>query len=274
MTPERTCKFRSQLRKFVTVLYLAIVPAVSHGQDAELAQKLTNPVADLVSIPFQLNHDRGFGPNGEGSRTTLNIQPVYPFRLSEDWTLISRTILPVIWQEDVLPGSEQTGLGDTLQSFFLSPRDAGSDGGLIWGAGLAFGLPTATDDALGSEKWTAGPTAAALRMDGPFTYGALFNHVWSFAGNGARRDVNQSFAQPFVSYTSPSAITVTASAETVYDWEGDSWAVPVNLAVSRLVTIGDQPVSLQAGLRYWAESPNGGPDDLAFRLGMTFLFPR
>jgi len=263
-----------QLKTFIAVLCLAVSPAMSQAQDAETAQKLANPIADLISIPFQLNHDRGFGPNGDGSRTTLNIQPVYPFRLNEDWTLISRTILPVIWQEDVLPGSDQTGLGDTLQSFFLSPRDAGSDGGLIWGAGLAFGLPTATEDVLGSEKWTAGPTATALRVDGPFTYGALFNHVWSFAGNSNRRDVNQSFLQPFISYTSPSAITITASAETVYDWEGDTWAVPVNFAVSRLVSIGDQPVSLQAGLRYWAESPNGGPDDLAFRLGMTFLFPR
>jgi len=263
-----------QLKKFMTVLFLAVSPAMSHAQDAELAQKLTNPVADLVSVPFQLNHDRGFGPNGDGSRTTLNIQPVYPFSFNEDWNIISRTIVPLVWQEDVLPGTDQSGLGDIVQSVFLSPNNAGSDGGLIWGAGLAFGLPTATSDALGSEKWTAGPTAAALRMDGPFTYGALFNHLWSYAGKSDRRDVSQSFLQPFISYTSPAAITVTASAETIYDWEGDTWAVPVNLTVSRLVTLGDQPVSLQGGLRYWAESPNGGPDDLAFRLGMTFLFPR
>lgn len=262
------------LNRLVAGLCLALPPASAQAQDADTAQKLANPIADLISVPFQLNYDEGFGPDGDGSRTTLNIQPVYPFRLNEDWNLISRTILPVIWQEDVVPGTDQTGLGDTLQSFFLSPRDAGSYGGLIWGAGLAVGLPTATDDALGSEKWTAGPTATALRVDGPFTYGALFNHVWSFAGDDDRRDVNQSFLQPFVSYTSPAAITLTASAETVYDWESDSWAVPVNLIAARLVNIGDQPVSLQAGLRYWAESPAGGPDDLAFRLGMTFLFPR
>lgn len=262
------------LNRLVAGLCLALPPASAQAQDADTAQKLANPIADLISVPFQLNYDEGFGPDGDGSRTTLNIQPVYPFRLNEDWNLISRTILPVIWQEDVVPATDQTGLGDTLQSFFLSPRDAGSNGGLIWGAGLAFGLPTATDDALGSEKWTAGPTATALRVDGPFTYGALFNHVWSFAGDDDRRDVNQSFLQPFVSYTSPAAITLTASAETVYDWESDSWAVPVNLIAARLVNIGDQPVSLQAGLRYWAESPAGGPDDLAFRLGMTFLFPR
>src|SRR6056297_4365467 len=114
-----------QLKTFIAVLCLAVSPAMSQAQDAETAQKLANPIADLISIPFQLNHDRGFGPNGDGSRTTLNIQPVYPFRLSDDWTLISRTILPVIWQEDVPTGTRQTGLGDTLQSFFLSPRDAG-----------------------------------------------------------------------------------------------------------------------------------------------------
>ena len=263
-----------RLTRFATALSVALFPATSHAQDADTAQKLANPIADLISVPFQLNYDEGFGPDGDGSRTTLNIQPVYPFRLNEDWNIISRTIVPVISQEDVVPGTDQTGLGDTLQSFFLSPRDAGSDGGVIWGAGLAVGLPTATDDALGSEKWTAGPTATALRVDGPFTYGALFNHVWSFAGDDDRRDVNQSFLQPFLSYTSPAAITLTASAETVYDWETESWAVPINLIAARLVNINGQPVSFQAGVRYWADSPEGGPDDLGFRLGMTFLFPR
>lgn len=263
-----------RLKTVIAALCLAAWPVTTSAQDANTAQKLANPIADLISVPFQLNHDRGFGPDDEGSRTTLNIQPVYPFRLNEDWTLLSRTIVPVIWQEDVLPGSDQSGLGDTLQSFFLSPRDSESYGGLIWGAGVAIGLPTATDDALGSEKWTAGPTATALRVDGPFTYGALVNHVWSYAGNGNRRDVNQSFLQPFVAYTTPDAVTFTASSETVYDWKADAWSVPVNLQVSRLVSIADQPISFQAGLRYWAESPSGGPEDLAFRLGMTFLFPR
>ncbi|RDC68985.1 transporter [Rhodovulum sp. 12E13] len=261
-------------RALAAVALAAILPAAAAAQDADLAQTLTNPVADLVSLPVQLNFDEGLGADDKGRRTTLNIQPVYPVRLSDDWNLISRTIIPVIWQEDVLPDSEQSGMGDILQSVFLSPASAGAGGGLIWGAGLAFGLPTATDDALGTGKWTAGPTAAALRMDGPFTYGALFNHLWSVGGDEDRADVNQSFVQPFFSYVSPAAVTFTASAEAAYDWEREVWSVPVNFTVARLVDIGGQKVSLQGGVRYWADSPDGGPEGVGFRIGTTFLFPR
>jgi len=252
----------------------ATLPAAATAQDTDLAQKLTNPIADLVSVPFQLNFDEGLGADDEGRRTTLNIQPVYPVRLSDDWNLISRTIVPLISQEDVLPDSDQTGLGDVLQSLFLSPAEAGAGGGLIWGAGLAFGLPTATEDALGTGKWTVGPTATALRIDGPFTYGALFNHLWSVGGDEDRADVNQSFVQPFFSYTTQTAVTLTASAEAAYDWERDAWSVPVNLIVARLVDIGGQKVSLQGGVRYWADSPDGGPEGVGFRIGTSFLFPR
>lgn len=258
----------------LVVALIAWLPTAASAQDAELAQTLTNPIADLVSVPFQINRDRGFGADRDGWRTTLNIQPVYPIRLSDDWTLISRTIVPVIQQKNVVPGSSQTGLGDILQSFFLSPAGAGSDGGLIWGAGVAFGLPTASEDALGTGKWTIGPTVAALRIDGAFTYGALLNHLWSVGGDRDRANVNQSFVQPFLSYTSPAAVTLTASAEALYDWEREALAVPVNLTAARLVRIGGQPVSLQAGLRYWAKSPEGGPRGFGFRIGTTILFPR
>jgi len=260
-------------RVLAAVLCAWLAPVAGLAQKADLAQELTNPIADLISVPFQLNLDRGIGPDDEGWRSTLNIQPVYPFPVGDDWTLVSRTILPVIRQEDVAPGSVQAGLGDVVQSVFLSPNTSGGDG-LIWGAGLAFGLPTATEDALGSGKWTVGPTAVALRMQGPFTYGALVNHLRSVGGEGGRADVEQSFAQPFFSYTSPSAVTLTASAEAVYDWERHGWAVPLNLTVARLFDLGGRPVSLQAGLRYWAESPRGGPEGVGLRLGTTFLFPR
>jgi hypothetical protein len=264
------CRHASTL---AALLLTALSPASGLAQDAELSQKLANPIADLVSVPFQLNHDEGFGPDDEGRRTTLNIQPVYPFRLNDDWTLISRTIVPVIWQKDVLPGTEQSGVGDVLQSFFFVPSSTGS-AGLTWGVGPAFGLPTATENALGTGKWTVGPTATVLRVEGPFTYGALFNHLWSVGGDKDRADVNQSFLQPFFSYTSPDAVTLTASAEAVFDWEREAWTVPVNVTAARLVEIGSQPVSLQAGVRYWAESPDGGPEGFGFRFGATLLFPK
>ncbi|MFO7856140.1 MAG: transporter [Paracoccaceae bacterium] len=259
-------------RVLAALLGACLAPVAGLAQKADLAQELTNPIADLVSVPFQLNLDEGFGEDGDGWRSTLNIQPVYPFSVSDDWNLISRTIVPLVRQENVLPDSIQAGLGDALQSVFLSPNTSGD--GLIWGAGLAFGLPTATDDALGSGKWTVGPTAVALRMNGPLTYGALVNHLRSVAGEDGRPDVDQSFAQPFFSYTSPSAVTLTASAEGVYDWERHGWTVPLNLTVARMFDLGGRPVSLQAGLRYWAESPDGGPEGVGLRLGTTFLFPR
>jgi hypothetical protein len=244
-----------------------------HAQDADLAQQLTNPIASLISVPFQFNYDGDIGP-ADGDRVTLNIQPVIPISLGEDWNLISRTILPVIWQEDIAgPTGEQFGLGDTLQSLFFSPKAPGP-GGIIWGAGPVFLFPTDTDPLLGGEKWGAGPTAVALRQSGPWTYGMLANHVWSFAGEDERSDVSSTFLQPFITYTTQDAWTFALNTEASYDWEGEAWSVPINLMASKLVNIGGQPISLQGGVRYWAESPDAGPEDFGARLSIVFLFPK
>lgn len=143
---------------------IAAACGVAQAQDssgADLAKQLSNPIASLISVPFQLNYDRGFGPD-DGHRITLNVQPVIPVSLNEDWNLISRTILPVISQSDIAgPSGDQFGLGDTVQRFFFSPKEP-TAGGIIWGAGPVFLIPTGTDDLLGSEKWGIGPTAVAL----------------------------------------------------------------------------------------------------------------
>ncbi len=246
-------------------------PADANAQQAELAKKLQNPVADLVSVPIQNNWDFNIGPEN-AMRYTANLQPVIPFSLAEDWNVITRTILPVIYAEEPVKGfGDKFGLGDTLQSFFLSPK--APVGGWILGAGPVFQWPTSTDDALGNGKLGAGPTAVALRQEHGWTYGALVNHVWSYAGQGNTANVNNTFLQPFVGFTTKKFMTFTVNTESTYEWDQEQWTVPLNFMVQQLLKIGGQPIAFQAGYRYYAEAPNGGPD-WGLRFAITFLFPK
>jgi hypothetical protein len=240
------------------------------NDSAELAKKLNNPIASLISVPIQNNWDFGIGP-ANAMRYTADIQPVIPVSISEDWNLIVRTILPVIYAESpVKGGKDHWGLGGTLQSFFFSPKEP--VGGWILGAGPVFSWPTETDSVLGSGKWGAGPTAIALRQEHGFTYGALVNHVWSYAGWGDQ-DVNSTYMQPFVAYTTKKQTTFALNAETSYNWEQSQWTVPLNLMINQLVKIGSEHVQFQVGGRYYAEKPRGGPD-WGLRFTVTFLFPK
>lgn len=244
------------------------------GQTAsadDLAKQLANPVASLISVPFQSNFDFGIGPS-DATRYTLNIQPVIPFELNEHWNLITRTIVPVIDAESPAPGiDDKFGLGDTVQTFFFSPKEPVD--GWILGLGPAFLWPTATDDLLGTGQWGAGPSVVALQQTGPWTYGILANHLWSYAGDSDRKDVNSTFLNPFVSYITPTKTTFTASPELTYDWVSDQWIAPVNLIVSQLLKIGDHPVSIALGGRYYFDGPDGGPE-WGIRLNIVFLFPK
>jgi len=296
-------------------LFLGGLHAAEPAEDEEttLAKKLNNPVAALISVPFQANEDFHIGPTKEGYQFKLNIQPVVPISISNDWNLIVRTILPVISQHDVyyqpvprfpgLPDStlnqippalrdnaenlarklydqqvkenpqnrSQDGLGDTVQSFFLSPKDPGP-GGIIWGVGPVFLYPTATQDLLGGGKWGMGPTFVLLKQTHGWTIGILANQIWSIGGTSTRQNISASFLQPFVTYTTHTHTSFTLNTESTYDWEASQWTVPINFGISQILKIGKQPFSVAIGGRYYADGPNGAPDWGA-RLTFTLLFP-
>ncbi len=253
---------------------VALAENTRRGEDAELAQELTNPVAELMTIPIQMTYDSDIGVNDDGWRLQTNLQPVIPFNLNADWNLITRTILPITHQDEIVPGTgSQFGLGDLSLSLFFSPDDP-SPGGFIWGIGPILMLPTATDDLLGTEKWSAGPALVALTIRGPWTIGMLANHNWSYAGNSDRQDINVTFLQPFVAFTTPGAYTIAFQLESTYDWESENWSVPITGSIAKIVRLGKMPVSLQAGVGYWADSPETGPEGFRFRLQANFVLPK
>ena len=241
-------------------------------QAAELAKQLSNPIAALISVPFQANWDFGLG-DGNGEKFTLNIQPVIPISISKDWNLILRTIVPVIDQDEVFgPRSgSQSGLGNTTQSFFFSPKAPGW-GGLIWGVGPVGYYPTNTDNLLGPDKWGLGPTFVALVQKKGWTIGMLANQIWSVGGDNNEQNISSMFLQPFITYTTKTHTTFGINTESTYDWENNRWTVPINLFVSQILKIGKQPISIQFGPRYYAEAPNGGPN-WGLRLNFTLLYP-
>jgi hypothetical protein len=248
--------------------------AAETDEKAELAKKLSNPVANLISVPIQYNYDQFGGANDDASRNTLVVQPVIPFSLNEDWSLITRTIVPLIDQQGFpATAMNESGLGDITASMFFSPKMP-TAGGLIWGAGPVFLLPTATQDVLGAEKAGIGPTGVVLMQSGPWTVGTLANHIWSFAGNDSRSYVNATYLQPFISYTLKTHTTIGLNAESTYDWNGKQWQVPLNFQVGQLLKIGPQILQLVAGARYWAASPDNGPVGWGLRLQLTLIYPK
>jgi len=256
-------------------LLLVGAPLWAAEQSAtELAKKTQNPVADLISVPFQNNFNFGAGSK-QKMVWIMNVQPVIPIKITEDWNLITRTIMPIINQPSLFPGVDSAfGLGDINPSVFLSPSKPSK---FIWGIGPTMTLPTASDSLLGSGRWSGGPTAVGLFMDGAWVVGALVNQQWDFAG-WSDGDVNQLVIQPFLNYnlsdgwylSSAPIITGNFSAPS-----GDHWTVPVGGGVGKLWRVGKVglPVNTQLVPFYNAMSPDFGPD-WQLRFQVQFLFPK
>lgn len=240
--------------------------------EAALAKAAQNPVAKLISVPFQNNFNFGIGPNN-AVQYNLNLQPVIPISLGEDWNLVTRTIMPVINQPSPAPGVRSAfGLGDINPTFFLSPAKSGE---LIWGAGPTFTFPTATDPMLGTGKWSAGPAVVALTTQGPWVGGALANQQWSYAGWG-EQTVSAFLVQPFVNYNLPHGWYLVSAPVMTANWKADRdnrWTVPVGGGIGKIQSVGKQPMNFQIQAFYNAVKPDQGPD-WQLRFQVQFLFPK
>lgn len=238
----------------------------------ELAKKLANPISSLISLPFQNNTDLGIGAY-DGYRNTLNIQPVIPFRLSENLNLITRVILPVIYQSNITAlGQSEKGLGDMMMSALFSPSN--SKNGLTWGAGPIFLIPTGTNDFLTTKKFGIGPTAVALYQTNGFTIGGLVNQIWSVAGNKDRGEVSSLFFQPFFNYNWKSGSGIGGNFEITQNWETNSTTVWLNPTISAVTSLGSQKTQFAIGPRFNLAAPDGAKADIGFRAVVVFLFPK
>lgn len=249
------------------------VEASAQDSETELAKKTQNPVADLISIPFQNNTNFGIGPNNR-TQNVLNVQPVIPISLNSEWNLITRTIMPIIKQPNLATSNDNTwGLGDVNATAFLSPANSGP---VIWGVGPSLQLPTGTDDATSTRKWAAGPSFVALTMQGPWVFGGLVRQDWSFAGNSDRRSTSQALLQPFINYNLTDGWYLTSSPIMTADWEatdGNKWTVPVGGGFGKVFRIGKLPFNANWGYYANVVRPDPGAD-WTLRFQIALLLPK
>jgi hypothetical protein len=269
------------MKSCIAAIVAALLALVSSAARAELsaeelAKLAQNPVANLVSLPFQNNTNFNVGPLG-GTQNILNIQPVVPFTLNSDWNLITRTIVPLIWQPEFFPGQgNRFGLGDIQLSGFLSPSKP-LEGGWIWGAGAIVQMPTDTNE-LGNKNWGLGPTAVVLRIQpgNPWVYGVLFNNVWSLSSSGRGGSYNNLLIQPFVNYNLPGGVYINSVPIITANWDapsGQQWTVPLGLGIGKIFHLGKLPLNTQVGAYYNVVKPDFGAN-WQLRLQAQLMFPK
>ena len=267
----------------LSLLLAAVVALAAGGASADAAEdlraKTQNPVGSLISVPFENNID--FGADN-GSVYVLNFQPVIPVTIG-DWNLINRVILPIAYVPGLIggvpglpEGSEGDGVfgvGDLNYSVFLSPAEAGK---IIWGVGPSITFKSASDDQLGSGKWSAGATAVVLTQPKPWSLGLLVRQLWSFAGDDDRADVSQFLMQPFVNYNFDGGWFLFSDPAITANWKADSgqkWTVPIGLGFGRVFSIGKQPVNMRLGIFGNVVRPDFAPKG-ALKFTVQLLFPK
>lgn len=271
--------------KYILALMLLVLGvSASHAADADLAKASQNPVGNMISLPLQNNTNFGIGPDDAVSNV-LNIQPVYPTALGEDWNLINRAIVPVIYRDELVPGTGSAfGLGDTSYTGFISPSKPGK---LIWGVGPSLLIPTATEDRWASDKWSLGAGVVLLTMPGNWVVGVLATNVWSVAGDSDAADVNLMMLQPIINYNLSDGWYLTSVPVITANWEADSdnrWTIPLGGGFGKITKFGRQPVDLSIQAFYNVEKPkpliaqapnldNEG-ETWTLRLQLKFLFPK
>jgi hypothetical protein len=278
---------RALVCALATLTTFAVEPARAQESEGELAKDALNPVAALISLPIRYDYNSNIGPIQQGNQSLLTVQPVIPFAIGADWNLISRTIIQGVSLDKGVPGAGTPdglgdvatgsgtveGLGDITQQLYFSPKKP-TDGGWIWGVGPQVLLPTGSSD-LTAGKWGAGPTAVVLKQENGWTYGALVNQIWSVSSDSKKSDYSVFYVQPFLAYTTKTYTTASINTESTYNWKASQWSVPVNLTLTQILKLGDQPLSLQVGARYWADTPEGiGPRGWGYRFQLTLLFPK
>lgn len=252
------------------------------GGTLDLQKKAQNPIADLISVPVQADFNGGYGakaaPEPSSTQFVLNLQPVVPLKIAPDLNLITRPIIPIIRQPDLIEGGDNWGLGDIQLQTYLSPRTP-LPGGLIFGAGPVIQAPTATNGRkIGTQKWSAGPAAVGLVMPGRWVVGALASNLWSFAGDNDREDINLTTIQPFINYNFEEGWYVSTSPIITANWKAEGsdnvWTVPLGGGFGRLIRLGKLPVNFQVqAFRNVVKPDDDATADWTLRLQVQFLFP-
>jgi hypothetical protein len=279
--PRSAAVFAAPVLACLLQIALSGVVRAQQTSATDLAKAAQNPVADMISVPFQNNTYFGIGPNRD-TADVLNIQPVIPLSFG-DVNVINRVIAPPVYLPSLTNGLDdlpqgiasgaQFGLGDINYTAFFSPARPSA---FIWGIGPSVTLPTSTSDRLGSQKWSAGPSAVALITPGQWVIGALVRQLWSFAGSSARQNVNQTLIQPFINYNLPNGWFLSSSPIMTANWQsasGNRWLVPIGGGIGRLIKLGALPMQISVQAFDNVERPAGAPR-WSLRFGVSFLFPK